>query len=107
MHMKKGGEIMKCLEIKGGKGFFLNKSGEMLPLDKMKKEDLLYLLDVATSDDQDFEMDNIELITIENEAHSIIYRNLSDKFSELLANKKRFLDESENLYREALQKYQC
>lgn len=106
MRMKKGGEIMKCLEIKGGKGFFLHKSREMLPLDQMKKEDILFLLDIATSDDQVFEMDDIEQFTIDNEAHNIIYSNLSDKFSDLLTNKKRFLDESKNLYREALQKYQ-
>jgi len=106
MHMMRGEEIMKCLEIRNGKGFFLQRNGEMRPIDEMRKEDLLYLLDLATSDDEDFEMDDIQKKRIDNQAHQIIYSNLSDKFEELLTNKKRFLDESENLYKEALQKYQ-
>lgn len=43
---------------------------------------------------------------IRNPAHKIIYQNLSDKFNELLSNKTQFLDESEALYKDALQKYQ-
>ena len=35
---------MKCLEIKNGKGYFLNADGEMVELDKMKKDDLLALI---------------------------------------------------------------
>ena len=77
----KGEKIMKCLEIKDGKGYYLKATGEMCPLDQMKKE-------------------------ISNQAHQIIYSNLFEKFSDLLTNKNRFLDESEQLYREALQKYQ-
>jgi len=34
---------MKCLEIKNGKGYFLNADGEMVELDKMKKDDLIIL----------------------------------------------------------------
>jgi len=106
MHMMRGGEIMKCLEIKDGKGYFLNASGSMLPLDQMKKEDLMYLLDVATDEDSEFEMDDLEQNTIDNQAHQIIYTNLRDKFSELLTNRNRFFEESKNLYRDALEKYQ-
>ena len=98
---------MKCLEIKNGKGYFLQRGGDMRPLDEMKKEDLLYLLDIATSDEEVFEMDDMQQSRIDNQAHQIIYNNLSDKFEELLINKKRFLDESQNLYKEALQKYQA
>ena len=97
---------MKCLEIKMGKGFFLRKTGEMIPLDQMKKEDLMFLLDIATSEENSFEMDDMEQHSIDNQAHQIIYSNLSDKFSELLLNKGRFLDESKGLYKDALQKYQ-
>ena len=42
---------------------------------------------------------------IQNEAHKIVYRNLSQKFDELLQNKDRFIDESEGKYKEALKKY--
>ena len=106
MLMKKGNVAMKCLEIKDGKGFFRNRNGEMETLDKIKRDDILHLLDIATSKQETFEMDDIESAIINNQAHIIIYRNLGDKFKEILNNKTRFLDESENIYKEALQKYQ-
>ena len=103
--MKKEGKIMKCLEIRNGKGLFRNKNEDMLPLDQIKKDDLMFLLDIATSADEVFEMDDMNKNPIENQAHKIIYSDLYDKFSELLNNKRRFLDESENMYKDALQKY--
>ena len=96
---------MKCLEIRNGKGFFFNKDGEMVELDKMKKDDLMYLLNIATDTDKSFEMDDIQLSNIENQAHKVIYENLYDKFQELLQNRTRFYDESIALYKDAMQKY--
>ena len=57
-------------------------------------------------EENSFEMDDMEQHSIDNQAHQIIYSSLSDKFSELLLNKGRFLDESKGLYKDALQKYQ-
>ncbi len=96
---------MKCLEIKKGKGYFLNSDKEMVELDKMKKDDLLYLLDVATDRNEVFEMDDVRNNQIDNQAHKVIYENLYDKFIDLIQNKDRFYDESEAMYKEALQKY--
>lgn len=96
---------MKCLEIKNGKGYFLGIDEEMVELDKMKKDDLLFLLDIATNKDESFEMDNIQNCKLDNQAHKVIYENLYDKFQELLQNKTRFYDESISVYKEALQKY--
>ena len=66
---------------------------------------MLYLLDKATEDGCEFEMDSPSLNKIKNEAHKIIYENLYDKFQDLLKNKNKFIDESESLYKDALQKY--
>ncbi len=96
---------MKCLEIKNSKGYFLNSDGDMIELDKIKKDDLLYLLDIATNPEEIFEMDSAQTCELDNQAHKVIYENLYDKFQELLQNKTRFYDESVALYREALQKY--
>ena len=104
--MKKGNITMKCLEIKDGKGFFRNRNGNMETLDNIKKDDILYLLNIAISNQETFEMDDMESATINNQAHIIIYRNLGDKFKEILNNKTRFLEESESIYKDALQKYQ-
>lgn len=67
---------MKCLEIRKGKGYYLNREGDMKDLQDMKRDDLLYLLSVATSEDESFEMDDMESNTLENEAHRIIYENI-------------------------------
>ena len=96
---------MKCLEIRNGKGYFYNMDGEMVELDKMKKDDLMHLLNIATDTEKNFEMDDIQLSNIENQAHKVIYENLFDKFQELLQNRTRFYDESIALYKDAMQKY--
>ncbi len=106
MHMRKGEESMKCLKIENGKGFFIDKDGTYQEIDKMGKDDILHLLDIATDEEIDFEIDDMDENQISNPAHKIIYQNLSDKFNELLSNKTQFLDESEALYKDALQKYQ-
>ena len=55
--------------------------------------------------DSDFEMDEYKEDILGNKAHQIIYKNIYEKFVTLLANKSRFKDESENLYKDALKKY--
>lgn len=97
---------MNYLKIENGKGFFLDSDNHWKEIDTIQKEDILHLLDCATDSQIDFQMDRIESDNIKNEAHKIIYDNLYRKFFELSSNKNRFLDESEGLYKEALQKYQ-
>ncbi len=73
----------------------------------MTKDDVLYLLNLATSSDEPFEMDPIGDQDVLNEAHKIIYRSLYSKFSELLENRTRFAEESASTYKDALEKYQA
>lgn len=96
---------MIYLKIDNGKGYFLNEKGDMQEIHEICKEDLLRLLDSATDSDTDFEMDEINDGNIQNEAHRIIYNSLYRKFKALLENKNQFIDESESLYKDALQKY--
>ena len=102
--MMKGEEIMKCLKIENGKGYFKNIEDEYLEIDKISKDDILHLLNIATSDDE-FEMDECDDVNLKNEAHKIIYRRLHQKFSELLNNKTRFKDECNGLFQTAIEKY--
>ena len=98
---------MKCLKIENGKGLFLRNNGDMEQVDKMTKDDVLYLLNLATSSDEPFEMDSIGDQDVLNDAHKIIYRSLYSKFSELLENRTRFAEESASTYKDALEKYQA
>ena len=96
---------MKCLKIENGKAFFLQKKGNMELVDRMTKDDVLFLLSIATSSEESFDMDPVEEQNLSNEAHKIIYRNLYSKFSELLEKKTRFAEESASTYKDALEKY--
>lgn len=97
---------MICLKIENGKGYFLATDGIMHEIHEIRKEDILRLLDLATDPDTEFEMDEIKNGNIQNEAHRLIYGGIYRKFKELLDNKDRFIDESNGLYKDAIQKYQ-
>lgn len=96
---------MKCLRIKNGKCQFCHNGNDYIDVDRIGKDDILKLLDIATDEELDFEMDEFDDDKIKNPVHKIIYRNLCEKFSELLNHKSQFLDESEAVYKDALQKY--
>ena len=94
---------MKYLKIENNKGYYCLEKDSWQEIDKIDKESLMMLLDYAIK--PDFEMDKYDQDKVANKAHQIIYRNLFEKFSELLENTKRFKDESEQLYKSAIEKY--
>jgi hypothetical protein len=99
--------LMIFLKINDNKGYFLRKkedeSTELMEIDLITKDDLFFLLNQAIS--EGFEMDEFNEEMLSNKAHQIIYKNLYEKFIDLAANKTRFKDESEGLYKSALEKY--
>jgi len=94
---------MKYLKIENNKGYYCLEENHWLEIDKINKNDLMILIDKAI--ETEFEMDKFNQENIANKAHQIIYRNLYEKFTELLENKNRFKDESEQLYKNAFEKY--
>lgn len=105
MLISKEEKIMKCLKIENGICYFLGADGKFVEIDNIGKDDILRLLNIATDEKQDFEMDTMDDGKIKNEAHRIIYSSLSEKFSDILVNKKRFSDESQSMFKDALEKY--
>lgn len=98
---------MKYLKIDNSKGYFIkdkNKPEDWFEIDLIDKNDLMNLLDYAAVDE--FEMDTYSEEVIQHKAHQIIYQQLFEKFESFIANKKRFKDESEQIYKEAIEKYQ-
>lgn len=95
---------MKHLKIQNSKGFFSIDGVDWIEIDKINKENILFLVDRVIEDDE-FEMDKYEKDKVQNKAHEIIYRNLYNKIIELKENRTQFKDESEELYKEALKKY--
>jgi hypothetical protein len=98
---------MKYLKIENNQAFFLKEKTQpenWTEIDKIEKEDLMKLLDFATEDD--FEMDNYAEDILANKAHQIIYKSIFEKLNIFITNKGRFKDQTENIYKEALEKYQ-
>ena len=98
---------MKYLKIEDNKGYFLKAGdstpGEWIEIDKVNKDDLMKLLNKAV--DTEFDMDEYSEEILGNKAHQIIYKRLYEKFNELISSKDSFKDESESLYKPALEKY--
>jgi hypothetical protein len=105
--MKEEAETMKYLKIEDNKGYFLRTNEDSttvwMEIDKISKDDLFSLLNYATSDT--FEMDAYSEDIMANKAHQIIYKNIHEKFQGLESMKSKFKDESESLYKDALEKY--
>lgn len=95
---------MKCLRIEENQGWYKLCEEEWKSIEKINKDDLMKLLNLAI-DSEDFEMDEYDKEKIGNPAHDIIYSNLYAKFKELINNKTRFKDESESMYKDAIDKY--
>lgn len=100
-------ELMKFLKIEDNKGYFLQDKTQphiWTEIDQIEKDDLLKLLDNATN--ENFELDTYEESTLGNKAHQIIYKHLFEKFTTFLSNIDRFKDEADNIYKDAIEKYQ-
>jgi hypothetical protein len=96
---------MKYLKIEDNKAYYLDPGDRRtwIEIDKINKDHLLLLLDYAISDN--FEIDPYSESVLANKAHQIIYKNIAEKFVNLIGAKDRFKDESENLYKDAIAKY--
>lgn len=95
---------MKILKIENENGFFrLGEGAEWQPIDTIDKNALLQLLELYLS--MEVQMDSPHEQSVNNQAHSIIYRGIFEKLSQLADEKSRFRDESETLYLEEMNKY--
>lgn len=101
--MMKGEKGMKVLKIKDGRGYF-NRNNEDFSIDEITSDDILSLLDCACSD-VEFEMDD-NFDNLKNEAHKIIYQNLYEQFKIFLNDRLQFKNKCDNLFSEALNKYE-
>lgn len=94
---------MKLLKIEDNRGHYLGKQGEFAPIDKITKEDLLRLVDLALSEEVEF--DEYDAEAIKNQAHQILYKSIFEKIAGLKKRKQEFTDQSERLYLEEYEKY--
>ena len=95
---------MKILRIDNRKGEFSVNGVDFRPIDVISKEDILKMIDLITT--ENCEMDDLsDDKLLPNQAHLIIYKNLIQKFKELLNSKSYFHDLREKTYQDAINKY--
>ncbi len=97
-------KLMKYLKIEDNKGHYISQSGDWSEIDQISKDDLIYLLNKAIS--EDFEMDEYLEENIGHKAHQIVYKSIHEKFSGLVENKNVFKDECDSLFKTAIEKYE-
>ncbi|MBV6375456.1 hypothetical protein HIU97_12050 [Enterococcus casseliflavus] len=96
---------MKYLIIERNKGYFL-KNNERVEIDKIDKEDIYNLIsELLESSDDEFEMDEFSEETLQHGVHSIIYRNIYNKFVDLKKEKIGIQDSVNQQFYSAFQKY--
>ncbi len=101
--MLKGTVAMKALKIDNCQGYFLTKEGKYESIDKLDKNVLLSLVNMALEDG--FEIDIFDEEQLRNQAHQIIYKSISEKLRDLHQRRQQFRDESENMYLDEYEKY--
>ena len=96
---------MIYLKIYNNKGYFRvdGTCEKWTELDQIGKDDLLRLIEKATT--EEFQMNEYRDELLQNPAHNILYKNIYSKFSELLNNKTRFQDSVNAMYKTAIDKY--
>ncbi|MBJ2346187.1 MULTISPECIES: hypothetical protein [Pseudomonas] len=95
---------MKLLKVESSCGYFRLQDGSYSPVDKISKDDLLWLVSVTLSD-EDVEFDIYDESMIQNHAHQVIYKSIVRKLHSLRERKQEFVDESARLYLEDYEKY--
>lgn len=105
MLMSIGEAGMKVLKIENNQGHFLTEENGYETVDKIDKVILLRLVNLALEDD--FEIDEYDEDELKNQAHQIIYKNISVKLNDLHQKRNQFRDESERLYLDEYEKYKA
>lgn len=96
---------MKYLIIERNKGYFL-RNNERVEIDKIDKEDIYNLISkLLDTPDDEFEMDEFSEEILQHGVHSIIYRNVYNKFKDLKKEKESIQDSVNQQFYSAFQKY--
>ncbi|MDO8319160.1 hypothetical protein [Rhodoferax sp.] len=95
---------MKLLKISENVGQFLTASGDYSLIDKIDKDDLLWMVD-RTLDENEVELDAYDDQSIKNQAHQVIYKSIFQKLTDLRKRRQEFIDESARLFLDDYERY--
>ena len=94
---------MKLLKIENSQGYYFSEDEEYVSLDKITKDGLLRLVDLALEDGATY--DTYDEDKLKNQAHQIIYKSIYGKLSALSEEREEFIDESKRLFLKEYEKY--
>lgn len=94
---------MKHLKIENQKAYFTRGETWIVVTD-MTREDLLNLAHAAVEED-DFEIDAYEEVSLPNPAHKIIYKQINGQLTDLHNRRAAFQEEVRNIYKDAYNMY--
>lgn len=104
MHIFKDKIYMESLKIENNKGFFKREGEGWVEINKMTKEDLYDLVNLALTED-DFAMDEFDESSLQNPAHKTIYSHIYRQLTDIHERKEEFAEEIFSSYKEAYDKY--
>ena len=94
---------MKLLKIDSNAGHYLGDDGRFESIEKITKQDLLRLVSLSLTEEVEF--DEFDQEAIQNQAHQIIYKSISEKLGGLRERRQEFIDESKRLFLKEYEKY--
>jgi hypothetical protein len=94
---------MKYLKCEDGKGLYTIDGTKWIQIDQINRDDLLALINIALKEEYEYEEYNGKSIL--NAAQQIVFKHIYERLLEVNANKIKFHEETESLYKEAIDKY--
>lgn len=94
---------IKILKINDGKGYYLDKNGNYVEVDKVDRDSLLYLINLVINSEVEIETYDESLIL--NKVHQIIYKEISQKILTLNTSKLTLLSNINTEYADLINKY--
>ncbi len=94
---------IKILKINDGKGYYLDKNGNYVEVDKVDRDSLLYLINLVINSEVEIETYDESLIL--NKVHQIIYKEISQKILTLNTSKLTLLSNIDTEYADLINKY--
>ena len=94
---------MMLLKIEGVLGQFRSKDSSYHEIDKITKEDLLWIMERVL--DSSGELEPFDKEKIQNKAHQVVYKSIYSNLKALEDRRQEFIDESERLYLEDYKRY--
>ena len=103
MHITAEGGSMKLLKIENDHGQFRVEDGSYKGIDKISKDNLLWIVERIL--DNSGELEPYDEEKIKNKAHQVVYKSIYTNLKALEERREAFNDESERMFLDDYKRY--